>query len=145
MLRPSAVCIVTLLGLAPFASAQKPDPRVDELEKETTQLKATVAEQGRRIADLESSLRALQAVMIPKPQPIPSPTPAWHEASKWTQIRPGMSESDVVAILGPPTSVDAETDNRTLIYDTGSSSTHVLHGSVTLTDDRVTAAQPPKF
>ena len=145
MLRTSAVCIFGLLGLWPYALAQAHDSRIDQLEKETTQLKATVAEQGRRINELENTLKALQAVLIPTPKPIPAPTPPWHEPSNWTLIRPGMSEAQVVQILGPPTNVEAETDVRTLLYETGSSATRPLKGSVTLTDDRVTATQPPKF
>ena len=145
MFRTSAVFILAALGASPFAFAQAHDSRIDQLEQQTAQLKATVAEQGRRIADLENSLKAMQAALMPKPQPIPAPTPAWHEQSNWILIRPGMSEEQVTAILGAPTSVDAETDVRTLLYDTGSSSTRTLKGSVTLTDDRVTGSQPPKF
>ena len=145
MLRTSAVCMLGLLGLSPFATAQARDSRIDQLEKETAQLKATVAAQDRRITELENTLKSLQAAAVPTPKPIPAPTPAWHEPSNWTLIRPGMSEAQVVAILGPPSNVEAETDVRTLLYETGSSAARVLKGSVTLTDDRVTAAQPPKF
>lgn len=56
-----------------------------------------------------------------------------------------MSEAQVVEILGPPSNVDAKIDVRTLLYETGSSDTRTLKGSVTLIDDRVTAAQPPEF
>ena len=56
-----------------------------------------------------------------------------------------MSEAQVVEILGPPSNVDAQIDVRTLLYETGSSDTRTLKGSVALIDDRVTAAQPPKF
>ena len=145
MLRTLAVCILGLLGLSPFVSAQARDSRIDQLVKETTQLKATVADQGRRINELENTLKALQAALIPTPKPIPPPTPAWEEPSNWVSIRPGMSEAQVVQILGPPTNVEAENDVRKLLYETGSAATRSLKGSVTLTDDRVTAAQPPKF
>lgn len=144
MLRTPAVCFL-LLGLWPCVSAQAHDPRIDQLQKETAQLKNIVTEQGRRITDLENMVKVLQAALIPAPKPIPPPTPAWEEPSNWTLIRPGMSEAEVVQILGPPSNVEAETDVRTLLYQTGSSATRPLKGSVTLTDDRVTAAQPPKF
>ncbi len=145
MLRTSIVCTLCLIGLSPLALPEAPDTRIDKLEKETAQLKATVAEQNRKINELENTVKALQAALTPAPKPIPAPTPPWHEPSNWTQIQPGMSEAQVVAILGPPTSVDADTDVRTLVYQTGSSATRPLRGSVTLTDDRLTAAQPPKF
>ena len=145
MLRTSTVWILGLVVLSPFGLAQVHDTRIDKLEKETAQLKATVAEQDRRINELQASVRALQAALTPTPKPIPSPTPPWHEPSNWNLIQPGMSEAQVVQILGPPTNVDADTDVRTLRYETASSAKRALKGSVTLTDDRVTAAQPPQF
>jgi hypothetical protein len=56
-----------------------------------------------------------------------------------------MSEAQVVDFLGPPTSVSSATDVRTLLYQPDSRATNPLNGSVTLTDDRVTAAVPPAF
>ena len=60
-------------------------------------------------------------------------------------IKTGMSEAEVVAILGPPTSVDSSIDQRTLLYAPDSKSTSTLKGSVTLIDDRVSAMTPPVF
>lgn len=145
MLRTSVVCILGLLAWSSIALAQSQDPRIDQLEEETAQLKTTVAEQGRRITELENTLKALQAVLTPMLKPIPPPTPPWQEPSNWTLLRPGMSEVQVVEILGPASGVEAETDVRILLYETGSSAVRTFKGSVTLTDDRVTAAQPPKF
>lgn len=145
MVRTSFVCILGLLAWSSIALAQSQESRIDQLEEKTAQLKATVAEQGRRIAELENMLKALQAVLTPMPKPIPPPTPAWYEPSKWTLLRAGMSEAQVVEILGPPSNVDAKIDVRTLLYETGSSDTRTLKGRVTLIDDRVTAAQPPEF
>jgi uncharacterized coiled-coil protein SlyX len=145
MLRTSFVCVLGLLAWSSAALAQSEEFRIDQLEAETAQLKATVAEQGRRITELENMLKALQAVLTPTPKLISALTPAWYEPSKWTLLRAGMSEAQVVEILGPPSNVDAEIDFRTLLYETGSSDTRTLIGSVTLVDDRVTAAQPPKF
>jgi hypothetical protein len=56
-----------------------------------------------------------------------------------------MSEAQIVAILGPPTNVESAIDKRTLNYAPDARSTTTLSGSVTLTDDRVTAASPPRF
>jgi hypothetical protein len=145
MWRTSAGWVVALLSFPLLAQAQAHDPRIDQLEKETAQLKATVAEQGHRIAELESALKTLQAVLKPTPKPIPGPTPPWFEPSNWIKLSPGMSEEEVVAILGPPSSADGKIDVRTLVYETGPSETRSLKGSVTLTDDRLTGAQPPKF
>ena len=141
------LCVASLfcVTLAGIAAAQSRDPRVDELKKETAQLKSVLADQERRIAELEKIVKALQAGANPAPTPIPSPTPPWHQASNWNQIKKGMSEAQVVEILGPPTRVDSSIDVRTLVYQPDSHSTTTLNGSVTLTDDRVTATKPPAF
>ena len=128
-----------------IAVAQTRDPRVDELTKETAQLKQQITDQEARIAELERAVKFLQSAAPPMPAPIPSPTLAWHQPSKWSQIKTGMSEAEVVAILGPPTSVDSSIDQRTLLYAPDSKSTSALKGSVTLIDDRVSAMTPPVF
>jgi hypothetical protein len=131
-----------------IAAAQTRDPRVDDLIKETAQLKQKIADQDARITELERAVKFLQSVAAPappKPEPIPAPTPAWHRPVNWTQIKTGMSEADVVAILGPPTSVDSSIDSRTLVYAPDAKSTSTLKGSVTLVDDRVSAMTPPAF
>ena len=134
-----------LLLMGVVAMAQSRDPRVDELTKETAQLKRKVADQEGRIAELERAVKVLQSAAAPLPAPIPSPTPLWHRASNWTQIKVGMSEAQVVAILGSPTNVDSSIDTRTLLYEPDASSTSPLKGNVTLVGDRVTAMTPPAF
>jgi len=140
-----ALCMVWLLylNLPLTAMAQARDPQIDELKKETAQLKVMIADQERRIAELEKMVKALQAVAAPVPAAIPSATPPWRRASNWILIKKGMSEAQVVEILGPPTSVDSSIDVRTLLYQPDSHFSSTLSVSVTLTDDRVTAAKPP--
>jgi hypothetical protein len=128
-----------------IAAAQTRDPRVDELTKETARLKQRISDQETRIAELERAVKSLQSAAPPMPAPIPSPTPPWHRPASWNQIKTGMSEADVVALLGPPTSVDSSIDQRTLLYAPDSKSTSTLKGSVTLIDDRVSAMTPPVF
>jgi hypothetical protein len=128
-----------------IATAQPRDPRVDELTKQTAQLKRTMADQEGRIAELEKAVKLLQSAVLPLPTRIPAETPPWHRASNWTLIKSGMSEAQVVEILGPPTSVNASIDTRTLNYASDARSTTTLNGSVTLTGDRVIAMAPPTF
>ncbi len=148
MPRTAAICIVWLLYSAqtPVLRAQARDPRVDKLTAETDELKRTVADQDKRIAELEKTVKMLQAAAAPPvPAPIPSSTPAWKTPTSWNLIKAGMSEAQVVGILGPPTSVQSVTDSRTLFYQPGPNSTSTLNGSVSLKDDRVTATSPPAF
>jgi hypothetical protein len=137
--------LVACLLVSGVAMAQTHDPRVDELTKETAELKGMIADQERRIAELEKTVKALQAAVAPLPASIPAATPPWHLASNWTLVKPGMSESQVTGILGPPTSVQTDVDIRTLLYTPDPRSTTTLNGSVTLLDDRVTAMTPPAF
>jgi hypothetical protein len=134
-----------LLLMCAIATAQTRDPRVDELTKETEQLKRKIADQDGRITELEKVVKSLRANAGPLPASIPAETPPWHRASNWTLIKTGMSESQVVGTLGSPTSVDSSMDKRTLYYTPDANSTSALKGSVTLIDDRVTAMTPPAF
>jgi hypothetical protein len=149
MPRIVAICIVWLAystQAPPALRGQARDPRVDKLTVQTEELKRTVADQDKRIAELEKTVKMLQAAAAPPaPAPIPSSAPAWKAPSSWNQIKAGMSEAQVVGILGPPTNVQSVTDSRTLFYQPGPTSTSTLNGSVTLQDDRVTATSPPAF
>jgi SmpA / OmlA family len=147
MSRHQAICRVWLLYLTLplIAMAQPPDPRIDVLGKEAAELKITIADQERRIVELERIVKALQVVAAPVPTAIPTPIPPWHSAANWILIKKGMSEAQVVEILGSPTSVDSTVDVRTLFYQPDSRATTTLNGTVTLTDDRVTALVPPAF
>ena len=142
----STKCSVGLLLMTSgIAMAQARDPRVDELTKETAQLKQRITDQDARIAELEKAVKILQSAAAPLPAPIPSPTPPWHQPANWNLIKTGMSEAQVVALLGTPTSVDSSIDRRTLVYAPDASSTSTLKGSVTLVDDRLTSMTPPAF
>lgn len=151
MSRNPVICLaIVAVGLlsstqTPVLTAQTRDSRLDKLAMDTAELKRTVADQDHRIAELEKTVKMLQAAAAPVPSPIPNPTPAWTKASSWTLIKPGMSEAQVVEILGPPTTEQSAIDKRTLYYQPDPHSTSTLSGSVTLTDDRVIATAPPAF
>ncbi len=115
--------------------------RIAELEKSPAgQLNSTIADQGRRIAALERTVKVLQqnAVQV-------LPKPDWHAALNWALIRNGMSEKQVVDLLGPATRVQSVVDVRTLYYQPDPRSESTAHGSVTLKGDRVTNSDAPDF
>lgn len=107
--------------------------------------RANTADQERRISELEKIVRQLQAALAPSPKRIPSPTPLWLTPVNWGFIKREMSEARVVELLGPPTRIQAVVDVRILYYQPDAKSTTPLHGSVTLQDDRVIALEPPDF
>ncbi|MEQ1947473.1 MAG: outer membrane protein assembly factor BamE [Bryobacteraceae bacterium] len=145
---------ILLAGALIFASSLVPqhlvaqsrnarDRQFDQLMEEVAQLRRTVAEQDRRILQLEKDVRAMQISSVPGP--IPSLTPLWQESSKWNLIKVGMSRAQVVEILGPPTRESSVLDGQTLYYAPDSKSASTPSGTVTLVGDRLTAMMPPAF
>jgi hypothetical protein len=72
----------------------------------------------------------------------PSST-AWLEATRWERIRTGMSELEVIGVLGPPTSMRQDGDTRVLLYAMEIGSSGFLGGSVEFKDRAVTAVNKP--
>ena len=109
-----------LLTVSPSAFGQTDQRRLEDAFAEITSLKRALAEQDRRITDLQNAVKMLQSEQNQAPQPaapdpIPPvrkskkapPGPAWHNPSAWTTVKEGMSRAQVEAILGQPTSVGA--------------------------------------
>ena len=162
MQRCTAVGVLGLMGLIPLplifsqstsaqTASQTRERRLDEALSDIALLKRLVKEQDRKIADLEKTLRALQAVAPAtaaevKPRVIVKPTTArWQNPLAWAQLREGMSRAQVEEILGKPTSVEAVIDYQTLNYKGDAPGGGVLIGAVKLTDDRVSAVSLPEF
>ena len=169
MQRITAVGVLGLLGLmtsplvlsqstpAPAPAQTQPESRDRQLDDALTDialLKRVVREQDRRIAELEKTLRTLQAAGAPGRPPlvedkvkVPSKPIAapWHNPQAWAKVEEGMSRAQVEEILGKPTSVDAVIDYQTLNYKGDTPGGALLAGTVKLTDDRVTAVSPPDF
>lgn len=118
-------------------------------------MKRLVAEQGHRIADLEKTVKALQATLAAVPQRFaaedqvkvakPAPGAPWQIPFAWTRIKEGMSRAQVVEVLGQPASTDSVMDYQTLVYKGDTAGSGALTGSVRLTDDRVSQVNVPGF
>ena len=140
--------------LGQTSSNQDRDRRLEATETDISLLKRLVKEQDRRIAELEKTIKALQAAgpanaerPIPPEPPKPplKPIPRWLNPLAWDQIREGLSRAQVEDILGKPTSVEAVIDYQTLFYKGDIPGVGTLSGSVKLTDDRVSDINPPDF
>jgi hypothetical protein len=128
------------------------DQKLEDALLDIRLLKQLVDEQSRRIAELEKTVKALQAAAEPEPpspdraRPVTRPPASpWLIPSFWAQVRTNMSRSDVEGILGSPTSVDSVIDHQTLYYRGNAPDGSAISGSVQLTDDRVTEVNPPDF
>lgn len=105
---------------------------MDDAVKEIALLKRMVADQDRRMASLERTVKALQATIRAPARPIPT---SWRTQEGWTSLKIGMSRAQVVEILGEPGSTDFVIDRQTLLYKNAAD---LLVGNVVITDDRVT-------
>ena len=68
---------------------------------------------------------------------------AWLEAARWDRVRTGMSELEVIGVLGQPTSLREENGARVLLYALEIGSAGFLGGSVEFRDRAVTAVNKP--
>lgn len=143
------IAIILVVTAAPVFAQQS--ERVRQLEQEVNLLKNTVADQGRRIEMLERGLRgkssaiessASTATQIRTPSSFAYP---WHDRNSWGRVKNGMSEAQVVFLLGRPTSVEALGSYRTLFYRGEVAGSGSVSGNIKLNDDRVYQVNTPVF
>jgi hypothetical protein len=141
-------CLALLLG-ASLPGVAADDFKVIELEQDVIELERRVEALSRDIEQLQqrgldqTTVRAAAAgADCPAAQPC---SPAWLSVSSWERVRPGMSEFEVIGILGPPSSVrgPADSPTRTLMYAMEIGSSAFLSGRVDFKDRRVIAVQVP--
>ena len=117
-------------------------------------LQREVAAQSERIARLEAEVARLVAALgsPPASQPtgarsVPAPRSAWMTATAWDRIRRGMSERQVISILGPPTSREVNVIDAVILFYRGEVvGSGFVSGNVYVTDeDRVLSINTPVF
>jgi hypothetical protein len=169
MSRTIAAGVLGLIGFAisPPCFGQAPsgpsrDRRLEAAETDISLLKRLVKEQDRRIAELEKTVKSLQAppaVVNEKPtaavnekptahaiaKTIFKPSAPWQNPLAWAQIQKGLSRAQVEEILGAPTSVESVIDSQTLFYKGDVPGSGAAAGVIKLTDDRVSEITPPVF
>lgn len=140
--------LAAVLLCAPGAAMAADDFKITQLETEVRDLQRQVLTLARQIEQLQAQ-HAQPAPSRDLPEPKSAPpaaamgTPAWVDAAKWKRLAPGMSELDVISLLGPPNSMRTKDDQRVLLYALEIGSSGFLGGSVTLRDRVVVAMQIP--
>lgn len=127
----------------PLASAD--DFTVLKLQQDVENLKQRVQELSRQVEDLQEQLTRANAQpgKTTRPAAATSASTTWLDAGNWNRVRSGMSELEVISILGVPTSMRTENGARVLLYATEIGSSGFLSGRVTIRDAQVTnIAQP---
>jgi hypothetical protein len=154
--------LVSLMpGIPAPASAQVTQLQVNRLEQEVRDLRRELDLQRRRLEDLERMTTrgpAGPGTGAARPR-TPAGTPAastgtarageaqWLASANWEQVRPGLAELEVVALLGPPTSMRVADDGRRriLLYALEIGSSGYLAGNVVLEDGRVVTVEHPRL
>lgn len=136
--------VLVLLTLA-AVPALADDFKVIKLEQDVRNLERQVQELTRQLAELQRATRSADPAI---PQPSVSPANAaastqWLDAANWKRIRTGMTELEVISVLGPPTTLRGSADARSLMYAMEIGSSAFLSGSVQLRDGRVANVQMP--
>jgi hypothetical protein len=135
--------LVALMLLAPCA-ATADDLRIAQMEQDIRDLKRQVQTLTRQIEELRR-LPASPGVRRAPSSPTAVASTAWVDLPKWNQLRPGMTEMDVLSALGPPTTMRDENGAKVLRYALEISSGGFLSGSVTLRDRVVVEVQKPQL
>jgi hypothetical protein len=137
--------LALLLSSASIAANAADDFRILQLEQEVRTLQREVGRVSRELEQLRSQ-PARPADPVPLPLPasrVPANNDLWLEASKWQQVKTGMSELQVISLLGPPTSMRVENQERLLLYVMEIGVSGFLGGSVTLRDRAVVDVKTP--
>jgi hypothetical protein len=135
--------LVAFASVIPLLAHAADDGRVSFLEQEVRNLQRQVQALSRQVDQLTTrperpAPRAPAAV-----SGLPPASDAWVSAAKWRKLRTGMSELEVVELLGAPTSMREENGSRVLLYAMEVASSGYLGGSVTLRDRAVTEYRLP--
>jgi len=132
------------LLLLPMAAVAADDTRISFLEQEVRNLQ-------RQVQALSTQLNELQR-RPDRPASVPPATnrtaaaassDTWIDAGKWKRVRRGMSELEVMDLLGPPTSMRDEQGARVLLYALEVGSSGFLGGSVRIRDHVVDEVKTP--
>jgi hypothetical protein len=120
------------------------DFKVIKLEQDVRNLERQVQSLSRQLDELRThASRSGERIAPPAASATPVDGGAWLDAAKWRRLKPGMSELEVIAALGPPASMREENGMRTLLYAMEIGSSGFLSGSVSLRDRVVVVVQTP--
>ena len=143
-----------LLTLTCFSLLTPQDVLGQTNEDRIASLQREIAAQAQRISRLEAEVARLTAALgvTPAPQPTGArsrvaPRGAWMTAAPWGRIKRGMSERQVISILGSPTKREVDSIKITLFYQGEVADSGYVSGNIQLwlDDNRVWSINRPVF
>jgi hypothetical protein len=146
-MRHALFALLALLGQA-AAAADNDSFRVMKLEQDMRNLERQVQVLSRQVDELKQQLARAGDRSRPAAQssaPAVASSSAWLDAATWNRVRAGMSELEVIGVLGPPTSMRQEGDQRVLLYALETGSSGFVSGSVTLRERAVVEVRKPEL
>jgi len=141
----------TLLTVALLAGSSRADDlKIAQMEQDIRELQQQVNRQARRIENLEGELaRSRVSITPPADRSAAAEKDTqqpWLNVANWNRLKPGMTELDVIQLIGPPRSLRKAADgSQTLLYVMEIGVGSFLSGSVTLIDQRVTEVTKPSL
>ena len=134
-----------LICSLPLLANAADEGRVSFLEQEVRNLQRQVMTLTRRVDELGARApSAAERLELPRSRTEPDASDGrWLDAGKWRQLRPGLSELEVVSLLGPPTSMRNEDGARVLFYALEIGTSGFLGGSVKFRERVVSEIRAP--
>jgi len=131
--------------LLPLGASATDAGRISFLEQEVRNLQRQVQALSRQVDELRLRPDRLEG---PAMSAVPRTggadgLPMWVDAGKWKRVQRGMSELEVIATLGPPSSMREESGTRVLLYAMELGASGFLGGSVSLRDRSVVEVLQP--
>ena len=136
----SVLAIVLCMGETSTTAWAEDSARIRQLEDDVKILKQSIVKQGNRIDTLERSLSNYNKNLPTERDTIGG----WHNLTNWQRIKHGMSERQVISILGQSTSFTGLLPIRTIYYR-GKVNGSFVTGNIVLDDGRVMAVSIPMF
>jgi hypothetical protein len=138
------IALLVLLGHSAGA-ADDDTYRLMKLEQDVRNLERQVQTLTRQLDELRQPSTRVSDSMPSgtRAAPAAASSTAWLEAGRWDRVRVGMSELEVINVLGPPTSMRQEGDERVLLYAMEIGSSGFLGGSIALHDRAVSEVHKP--
>lgn len=137
--------LVVLFACLPIAAQSADDSKVAQLEQDVRDLKRQVLALSRELDEVRYRPGSPPVRTSRTREAASTGTETWVDAAKWQRVRRGMSELEVLSLLGPPTSMRDEDGTRLLFYAMEIGASGYLSGSVTLRDRIVTSVQTPEL
>lgn len=142
------VCAAWMVLFASSAGAAE-DFRVMKLEQDMRNLERQVQSLQRQLSETRQQLRRSDpALDLPSTEGASSldSERQWLSASAWSRLKAGMSELQVIEILGKPTALRPDSQGRrALLYTLELGSTGFLTGAISFHDGKAVEIQQPEL